>query len=378
MKRVKAEIIVIGNGGAAMLAASRLMSLGVRTALINPSADFEIGDLRPHSGLGLWNAAYRSAEETSLPVLYDKLVSRMREVFPAALEESGLMKTEYWSVLSTTLIHRAVTQELEKEFFRLERKHWSSGQFRLVNPEHVLVRTRRLGIDLPQVAQIEGAVIRAYGLWWNAARMGLYLSQFVRDKFSQATGEHFCFENASIEGRYGKRIVVADREGGEVSVEAERGIYVFLTGDLLPEVKSIVAACEEPWIQGVRKRRREQHYVWFERPESADWNNSSNDEEDLSMELGGTRYRWAKCGGVATWQATKGPDGLERVVDEGLRLHSLPIASTRFVRSTRTFRLEWDWKYPQWRATSHDTHWATAFEGDLTSIMELLWNLPIP
>jgi hypothetical protein len=81
---------------------------------------------------------------------------------------------------------------------------------------------------------------------------------------------------------------------------------------------------------------------------------------------------------MATWRSPKGPDGLERVVDEGLRVQKSQGSSppARFAAATRSFRLEWEWKTPMWRETSHHTHWATAFEGDLLGIQELLWNLP--
>lgn len=378
MRRLKTEVAIIGSGATAMLAANRLIGGGTDVVLINPSAEFGIEDLRPTTGLGLWNAAYRAESPTSLADFYDELVGRLREAFPATVEQSGLRKGEYLSVLSSTPIHRSVTDELEREFFRLERKNWSSGQFRLVNPEHALTRARRFGLDLPAVAQVEGGVMRAYGLWWDAARMGYYLSHFIHNKFFAGHGgSSRCFKGVDIGGRYGRKIVVETSEGEEVSVECDRGIYIFLTGELLPHIKSIVAACDEPWIQGVRKRRREQHFAWFDRPE-AHWPPTQHNvvDEPVWVELGHTRYRWCRAGGTATWAAVKGPDALERVVDEGLRLHSLPRAATRFTRSERAFKLEWDWKSPQWRETSHQTYWATSFEGDLWNIMELLWNLP--
>jgi len=371
LRRIKTEFALIGCGGAAMLAANRLISQGHNVALINPLPAFAIDDIRPYSGLGLWNSAYRSQDNVTLPHLYDRTVARLRDAFPAALENSGFTKTEFWSVLSSTPVHRLATEELEREFFRLERKSWSHGQFRLVNPEHVLARTRRLGVDLTQVAQVEGAVIRAYGLWWNAAQMGHYLTQFIHNKFG-AGSDYNCFTDASIEGRYGRRLVLELKQGEEVSVEAERAVLIFLSGELLPAVKTIVAGCSEPWIQGVRKKRREQHFARFEKNLSP----STDDGSSVFMELGNVRYRWQQSNGVATWQSIKGPDGLEKVVDEGLRLHSVPRSSSRFVHADRAFTLEWEWKNAQWRGTSHDTYWATAFEGDLSGVLELLWNLP--
>jgi hypothetical protein len=377
MRRIKTEATIIGTGGAAMLAASRLAGQGMRIAVINPANEFGVDDLRPHHGLGLWHAAYRLEGSASLSELHDSLAARLREVFPSTLDNSGLRRVESWSVLSSTPIHREVTEELEREFFRLERKSWSTSHFRLVNPEHVLARMRKFGLDLTRVAQVEGGVVRNYGLWWDAPRMGYYLAQFMAAKFAPATsagggaaGGLDCLVGAQIEGRYGRKVVLSTRDGEEVSVEADRGLFIFLTGDLLPYVKSIVAACDEPWIQGVRKRRREQHFALFER-------NIEEAGEEIWMDLGHTRYRWSARGGAATWRSTKGPDGLERVIDEGLRLQCIPHdRPTRFTHSSRGFRLEWEWKNPQWRETSHQTHWATSFEGDLWNTMELLWTSP--
>lgn len=378
MRRIKTEVSIIGSGSAAILAANRFVGQGASVVLINPTHEFGIEDLRPHHGLGLWNAAYRSSDSgVSLSDLYETLEGRLREIFPATVDQSGLRRCEHWSILSTTPIHRAITEDLEKDFFRLERKPWSSGHFRLVNPEHVLARTRRLGLELPVVAQVEGAVIRNYGVWWNAARMGMYLCHFVKNRFSGQSESERCFVDADIKGRYGRKIVLTTPDGDEVSVESER-VVIFLTGELLPHIKSIVAACDEPWIQGTRKRRREQHFVWFDRPggAAAAPERARYKDEDLWMELGSTRYVWSPIGGTATWSTGRGPDGLERVVDEGLRLQCLPKPTTRFTQAQRAFRLEWEWRSPQWRETSHETYWATSFEGDLFGMTELLWNLP--
>lgn len=368
MRRVKAEVAIIGSGAMAQLAAHRLIGQGANAVLVNPRTEFDVEDLRPHSGLGLWNAAYRSEKDETLSGLYATLVERMREVFPATIEQSGLRRTDYWSVLSNTLIHRDVTEELEKEFFKLERKPWSAGQFRLVSPDYIQAVTRRFGVDLPSVAAIEGAVVRNYGLWWDAPRMGYHLCHFTKTKLNEN-----CFVGARIEGRYGRKIVVSTREGEEISIESDRAVLIFLTGELLPHLKTIVSSCDEPWIQGVRKRRREQHFIWFERPGTLP---SEVEVEPIWMELGNVRYRWWQGGGLATWRSGKGPDGLERAVDEGLRLQCVSHPNSKFVQSRRAFSLEWDWKNPQWRETSHETKWATSFEGDLWGIMELLWNLP--
>lgn len=382
MRRIKTEIAVIGSGGTTIFAANRLLSLGHDVVLINPEDEFNFHDLRPYHGLGLWNAAYRSEDgAVSLSGLYETLLSRIREVFPAPIEQSGLTRREYWSVLSSTPVHRDITADLEREFFRLEKRPWSSGQFRLVNPEHITTRARRLGIDLTRVAQVEGGVVRSNALWWDAARVGLYLSQLLKTKFS-GEGALPGFAGAKIEGRYGRKLVLSVG-GEELSVEAGRAIFIFLTGEIFPFIKSIIAPCTESWIQGIRTRRKEQHFISFERVPNHDESGPPltlpiDTEEPVWLELGSTRYHWTLNEGMATWQAGRGPDGLEHVLDEGMRFQSQQNTSTRFVRSLRGFKLDWDWKNPQWRETSHETYWATSFEGDLWNIMELLWNLPSP
>ena len=72
----------------------------------------------------------------------------------------------------------------------------------------------------------------------------------------------------------------------------------------------------------------------------------------------------------------KGPDSIDRIIDEGLRALSSPAEEARFTGAIREFYFDWEWKGPSWRETSHDTHWATAFEGDITSALEILWKMP--
>lgn len=363
MRRIKTEVAIIGSGFTAVLGAIRLINKNQGVVLINPAPEFELSDLRPQTGLGLWNAAYRDESNLSLSDLYDKLEARLKEIFPAALENIELNRCEHWSVLSSTPIHRRVTEDLEREFFKLERKPWSAGQFRLVNPDTAIARARKLDLELDLVARIGGAIVKNYGITWNSVRMGFYLSQFIHEKMKPFIG-------AKILGRYGRKLVVRTKEKEEVSIESDNVVLIFLSGELLPHVKTIVSSCKEPWIQGVRKRRREQHFSWFERQRL------TQPSDPIWVELGDVRYLWSHQSGSASWSAPKGPDGLERVVDEALRLRSKPHADTRFVRSQRTFRLDWDWKAPQWKPTAHQTYWATGYEGDLWNVTELLWNMP--
>lgn len=380
MRRLKTEVVIIGNGSAAMFAANKLLTQGTTVTLINPASEFFLDELRPFHGLGLWNAAYRDeTNNSSLPDLYDLLCSRVKEVFPAPLEAAQISKGEHWGILSRTPIHRRATENMEREYFKLERKSWSAGQFRLVNPDHVDVRIRQLGVELPRVAQADGAIVRSYAISWNPIEINHHLVQFIRNKLEnpQSGTNSACFVGARIEGRYGRKLVLQTKESEELSVEAERAILIFFSGDLLPYIKTIVAACEEPWIQKVRKRRREQHFIWLERNPKIELSRDS-----LWMALGDIQYFWNlspsdKDQGIASWSTQKGPDGFEKVVDEGLRLMHLKKTQTKYIKNTRSFHLEWEWKAPQWKETSHQTFWATGYEGDLWDTMEVVWNLPL-
>jgi len=230
--------------------------------------------------------------------------------------------------------------------------------------------SKRLGLELSDVAQVEGGVVRNYALSWNSVGIASALARFTQSRLI-ANELCTCFLGVSVDGKYGRKVVVSSRQHGTVSLEAERGVLIFLGGEILPLIKSLVAPCDEPWIKGVRRRRREQHFVWLRSalpPQSSEIN-------PCWIELGQTRYFFSGNSVCATWQAEKGPDGLDRVVDEALRLRR--ELSPQFVRSARTFRLDWDWKIPQWRTTSHQTHWGTSYEGDLWGILELAWNNPL-
>lgn len=394
---------MVGSGCAAMLAASRLSNLGVDLAIVNPASEFGAGDLRAGSGTGLWNAACRALDPghqggkysgaagaaaksaaraipkktPALPEIYDRVVGRLREIFPASIERTGLSKGECWSILSSTPVYRKKTEELEREFFRFEKHAFSSGHYRLVNAESVGALAKRFGIDLAAVAQVDGAVQRTYAIHWDAVEMAYHLAAHVFRKFPDR-----CFVGAEIESRAGKRLILATPDGESVLVEADRAVLVLLTGQILPELRHLIASCDEQWLRGVRKRRRERHFAWFEKDRRTGVGDRAASAPGLAgeavwLELGSTHYLWGASRGYASWSSGRGPDGLDRVVDEGLRLHRFPAPASRFVRTEREFWMEWDWKAPTWRRTRHDTYWGTAFEGDLAAVLELVWNLPI-
>ena len=394
MRRLKTDVAIIGSGTLAIFIAQALLAKPLREVLINPLKEFDCSDIRPHAGLGLWNAIYRSQQSqqsqfgSTLSGYEHELERRLRDLFPAPVQNSGLRRLDQWTLLSGTPIHKAHTDDFEKEYFRLEKKNWASGHVRLINPDHALTILRKQGLEVQRVAQLEGAFVRNYALWWDAPKILSFLLHFLKNRFSQAGAERllshkhdaFLFKGVKIRGRYGRRVVIEGSDFEEVSVEPESNLMICLTGDLLPTMRSVVAACDEPWIQGVRKRRREQHFAWFNSP------TLTCDSNAFWIEIGGTKYLCGKGGAdlresgsaaYATWTSERGPDALDSVVDEGFRILDSGSRKPRFVRSERTFRLEWDWKNPQWRTTAHDTQWATAFEGDLWSTLELAWNVPL-
>lgn len=379
-RRIATEIVVIGGGAAALFTAARLMEQGRDVTLVNPFQYFEPHDIRCRDGLSLWNAAYRASTLTvSLPQQWDLLVERMKVALPVSIEEAGLERLEHWSILSSTPIHQKSTIEAEQEFFRLERKSWTPGQVKLVNPEYVEMRYRSLGLRPSLVASIEGAMVRNYAVTWDHLRILRSLSEFVYRK--SQNGDCRIFSGIDSLKRVGRRIEFSF-DGNHMSLEYKSGLLVLLSGDLLPRVKDLVKPITEVWAKGLRRRRREQHFAYFERrslfpgaPAAA------KPESKIYFELGQNSYCWSYSKGVVNWSTVSGPDGLEAVVDEALRLESLPQREDRswtvLSRNERNFNLEWDWKSPQWKQTSYDTFWGTSYEGDLLSLTELLWTMPL-
>jgi hypothetical protein len=369
VRRLKTECTLVGSGSTVLLAAQRLSGLGIECIVVNPSDTFSISEFRPHNGLGLWSAAYRGFSEegtSSLSDMYSLMQQRLRECYPAPIDEARLVRSECWSILSSTPVHQRRSKDIEREFFRVEKKPWSAGHFRLVNPDHVSARLLPLHLRLQDVADVEGAVVRANAIWWDAAQMSMTLAQMASDRLKSV-----CFRKAHRLRQIGKQILFTTAEGEELSVENERGVVYFLSGQSLPYVKDIASACHEPWIQGVRKKRREMHVVYFENP------SESSRSEPVLLELGDVTYRWDGRSGVAAWSVRRGPDGLDRIVDEGLRMYKNGLSQLRFNYSVREFFLDWEWKGAAWKKTEHDTYWATGYEGDLFKAMELLWNFPL-
>ena len=267
MKRLKAEYIILGDGCAALFAAAKLLETGATVILVNPQEDFSINDIRCRDGLALWRAAFRSPDSAvTLPNLWDRLSLRLRESLPISLEESGITRCEHWSIFSSTPIHQNATSLWEQEYFRLERKDWSAGHVRLVNPDYADVRFRNYLMRLSRVAAVEGAMVRQHGLSWNAPMIGRVLSEFIFQK-SQIEGQsHFVqiLKGVRVTKREGRRLNLV-QASEDITVDYEKALLVFLTGDIVPEIKNLTNPLSEPWIQSLRKKRREQHFAWFAR-----------------------------------------------------------------------------------------------------------------
>jgi hypothetical protein len=373
MQKIKTDVIVIGSGVAAMLAVSQLAQQEIDFVLVNPFDYFNDYDLTPKNGVSLWNAAYRlnpkqnSTSFLSLSNLYDEALKRLTQVFPATVDLVELKKTQCLSVLSSTPIHLQKTLALENEFFKIERKSFSSGQFRLLDSELVLSSLLNFEqINLNNVAKCEGGILRNYGLIWDARKMAFYLNQYINTKFKERV-----FLGFDKIKKSGKKIEL-EKNKESVVIEAQKKILIFFTGDLVSILDSFYTQSSEPWIQAVRKKRKERLFAWFE------YLNVNEKCDEKWLELGMIHYFIKKRGVYACWSVRKGPDLLEHVVDEVFRFkENTNETFVKLIKTTRTFFLDWEWPSPSWRSTKHETFWATAFEGDLPAILELLWKMPI-
>ncbi len=341
------------------------MNQGLSTVLVNPLPGFLAWDIRPRDGLSLWNTAFRTTQSSavpSLPRLWDDLNDRLREAMPASVGEAALERCEHWALLSSVPVHRARTAEHEESFLRLERKPWSAGHVRLASPDYVDARLKAMGLYTSQVATLEGAVSRAFAVNWDAPAICRRLSEFLHQK--SVEGRCTVLSNAEITGRVGRRITLACGSD-DITVEYDNACLIYLSGDLTPAVRRILKGEESvPWLQALRKRRRERHFLWFAShaaPTVPAW-----------LELGNLSLLWRGNSGFVTWATEAGPDSLDLAVDECLRM-----TGGRIIRTARCFALEWEWKTPQWRETSYGMHWATAFEGDLWGTLELVWKSPV-
>ena len=362
MKKIKTDVVIIGNGGSSLIALSKFLSQDLKVVFLNPSADFSFFDLVPNTGLGLWNSSYRSELSHSLSHRYDEFYSNLKEIFPAPIEEIELQKVDFISVLSKTPIHHERTLEIEQEYFKLERKSWAQRQIQLLGPENLISRLKSLNLNLMDVAQVEGGVARPYSLWWNSIHSSKFLKQFLLQKQNETRVDYF--EDINVSSKIQDRMMIETKNNEQIMIEADQGVFVFLTGDLLPFLKKAVSDEEEPWIQGIRKKRIEQRFLHFRREN----NFSSN---GMWIELGETLYFLSQNQSVAVWSSSRGPDPLERVMDESLRLNM-----GKTMRYSRHFTLQWEWKLPQFRKTHSKVFWATAFENDLFGLTELLWTIP--
>ena len=367
VQRLSTDVVVLGDGCAALFLTTKLFQQGYKVVLINPRSEFGVNDIRPKDGLSLWNAAFKSQGLTiNLSNLWDDFGEKVKEAFPVSITEAGLKKTESCGVLSSVPIHKEVTTQLEEEYFKLERKAWSAGHVRLVNPDLLEMKLKPHGLKVFSVASIDGALVRDYGVTWDFLNIGKNLSEFVAQKIKEE--QCISFKGAQIESKVGRRLTIV-HEGKKIQVEYNTGCYVMLTGDLIPHIKDVVKSASQraPWLLGLRKRRREQHHALFKR----NLQKTHGLPESFWLHLGNVHYLWGAKQSVASWVSRSGPDSLDTVIDEGIRL-----GLGSFTSYSRNFRLEWDWKTPQWKETPYQTFWASAFEGDLLPLMELLWNSP--
>ncbi len=372
MKKIKTEYILIGDSIVSMLMAARLSQLGHSFVFLNPKSEFISSDIRPYHGNGLWNQALNAKVQKSLPDYYDKIVDRLRDVFPISIENTGFDKTEIWSVLSRTPIHREGTVEYEKEYFRLEKRNNLSGQYHLLHSENIRVLSNQYKMSFDTIAMIDGVIQKQYGMIWDPTEFNFHLSQFCFQKFKSQIYMGIDFINKT-----GKRIEVETISDENIIFEAENKILVCMTGSMLDELSPIYATSDDVWIQGLKKKRKERHFLFFEKGQKIKKNVSYYGTNSKWFQLGNINYFIGESNCYATWTAMKGPDSIDRIIDEGLRLLSVNRNEARFVNAIREFYFEWEWKNPTWKETAHNTYWATAFEGDLAAALEVVWNMPV-
>ena len=185
----------------------------------------------------------------------------------------------------------------------------------------------------------------------------------------------FC--GVTLLNKTGKRINFETIENEIYTVEAENKVLICLSGSMLEELKPMYAQYEDVWIQGLRKKRRERHFLFFERDSKLKPVPQFYSASSKWFRIGNINYLIGNDHGIATWTAQKGPDSIDRIIDEGLRAFSTNKEDVRISNAIREFYFEWEWKGPIWKETAHDTFWATGYEGDLTSTLEIVWNSPV-
>lgn len=399
-KKIVVDHLIVGSGTASLLLAVKLIREGANIALVNPQTEFSSADLLCDDGLALWKAAYKGQVDGGLGHLWDVLRKRLEEALPFAMERAQLTKSEHWSALSSTPIHANHTSALEAEFFRLERKVWALNQVRLVGPEFIDAKLKPYGLRPSAVASLEGAMIRQCAIHWNAQGMLDSLLEFISNKKNDLNFPLLL--DAPIRGRHGRRVDVVN-QGSEITIEYKESMQICLSGDLLPHIVPLTKS-DADWISGVRRRRREVHFLnyrfeYFPRhkPSVAD---KVLPIQPIWFSLGPTQhFCHDQYSGYASWRAKSGPDGLDTVIDETLRMDAGFVAGqgeehqmgAQFAVNVhkqypmymvvsdeqRFFRLEWEWKTAQWKQTEFQTHWVTAFEGDLWAILDMIEHHPV-
>ncbi len=363
---LKAEVVLIGDSSLAILIAAHLIVSEVPFILINPHSHFDSYDLRPHDGLGLWQAAYRADKTTasnSLSHYYDLLVDRLQQFYPGSAQTLELQKLMVWTALSATPIHASATHEFEKVFYRLEKRDFAQSFLRLLSREHSLTLLERMRIKLGAIADIEASMQQDYGIVWNHVAAHTQLLQFLNYKAQVIP----VLKNFSIDKCVGKKII-GRYKGCTVHVEATSKVIVALNGSLLPSIRPLLLQNKEPWVQGLRRRRVEYQVLELER--------DSPHESSVTpfwLQLGEMRFLFQNKYLTMNWSVKNGPDSIEHGIDEVFRLER----NLRLFRMSRYFSLAWDWKTPQWRKSKFDYFWATSFEGSLWNMLDLVAKTPV-
>lgn len=367
MQKKTVDYLVIGNGGTTLAMAFRLLQLGHSVQILNPDPFFHGKDLRPASGNTLWHHALKQSSTQSLQKIFELFLKTVREFFPFSIDLAQFLLTDSWSVLSKTPVHSKSSAALENEFFKIEKRNWNAQWFRLLDPNYVSSFLDKNKIHLHQISNIDSVFFKSHALHWNASEILKHYLEYFLALARENDLQFKIYFDAALKERYGKKLIFSHQEGNErkvTSLKVNKKILLSFCGNLLPKVKNIVAACSETWIQGVRKRRKERQFLWFEKGPSP---------LKLWIELGQSSTFFNESTAYVTWATKKGPDDLDRILDESLRICG---RDTQLIQTDRSFFLEWEWKSAQWRETSHDTYWATAHEGDLWSILDILSNIP--
>ncbi len=370
------QFAVIGNGAVSLLTTARLLALGYSVALINPAPEFDAADLEAFDGFCLWRHAYRHPESAAkgLPRLWEELNSRWRDLFPLAVGQTALKKADHWSIVSSVPWHTVFSDEVSESIFRLEKRAWAAPYLRVITPELLEIRMKKFGLGLKNVANVDQVFQRGFMVYWDSVAILRDLLEFFKER--QESQSLKIFQGARALQRTARRLRFA-HDGKNQEIVFDRRCLVLLTGDLLPRMKNFLKTeadlsegSSETWIQSLRKRRIERHRLFFQRPEF------QIDQEGFAFSLGPAQYIMGSRGFAARWSTGKGPDQVEVIVDEVVRMDKDQRFPLSCMFHKRCFHLDWEWKNPQWRSFLPEVHYGTAFEGDLWSVPEIVSAIP--